>query len=174
MGRPRRCIKPSLWRAGVLKSPGEARSFAARPPALANLTLREFCRLHGSSADPYVRIVARKRDLGAEENYSAALPILTGRWGDLVGDCSVSPCAELDGVVDFIDVAAIIVDKFRNLAHAPQQARADIAENRLDTRIDFIDISWAVAAFRGWGYPFDGRVPCKSSTVANWQLGIGD
>ena len=40
-------------------------------------------------------------------------------------------------------------------------AQVDIAENRPDTRIDFIDISWAVAAFRGWGYPFDGPVPCK-------------
>ncbi len=98
-------------------------------------------------------------DFGDESNYSAPLPIATSRWGDLVGDCGVTPCTPPDGRVDFIDISAC-VEKFKNSPVAPRKARADVASDNVDRKIDFVDISWVVEAFRGNVYPFDGPDEC--------------
>jgi hypothetical protein len=85
--------------------------------------------------------------------------VSTSKWGDLVGDCGVTPCTPPDGVVDFVDISAV-VDKFKDLPGAPRKARADLSPDYLDKVIDFDDISSVVDAFRGFPYPFDGPDMC--------------
>jgi len=88
------------------------------------------------------------------------LIVHTGSWGDAVGDCAVTPCTGPDGLVDFVDIMAV-VDKFRNLPTAPIKARADLCPDEPDGIIDFVDISWIVGAFRGHAYPYDGPAGCQ-------------
>ncbi|MGB2986770.1 MAG: C1 family peptidase [Phycisphaerae bacterium] len=92
-----------------------------------------------------------------EVNYSIPLTITTSLWGDVVGDCAMTPCSPPDGDCDFDDIAAI-VDKFRNLAGALMKARADIVGDSPlgipDRLANFLDISCIVEAFRGLPYPF--------------------
>ncbi len=85
--------------------------------------------------------------------FSPARFISMSRWGDVVGDCSVTPCLPPNGTVDFIDISAV-VDKFRNLPGAPDKARADVSPAVPDRVIDFVDISYVVDSFRGNDYPF--------------------
>jgi len=94
-----------------------------------------------------------------EGSYSAALGAPTSTYGDLVGDCSVSPCTPPDGRIDFIDISAV-VEKFRGLGGAPIKVRADLAGDVPDRIIDFVDISAAVDAFRGLPANFAGPSGC--------------
>ncbi|MGB2985633.1 MAG: hypothetical protein WBE26_07090, partial [Phycisphaerae bacterium] len=94
-------------------------------------------------------------DPTTEENYSPALTVWTSEWGDLVGDCAVTPCTPPDGDADYNDITAV-VDKFRNLPGAVIKARADLAGDLPDMLVNFVDISGAVDAFRGVEYPFPG------------------
>jgi hypothetical protein len=89
----------------------------------------------------------------ADDASALALIVDTARWGDLVGDCSVTPCTPPDGKVDFIDISAI-VGKFQDSEWAPIKARADVAPEVPDRVIDFSDIMYVVDAFRGQPYPF--------------------
>lgn len=97
-------------------------------------------------------------DTSDESNYSPPLSITTSRWGDSVGNCAVTPCTPPNGVVDFIDIAAI-VDKFKNEIWAISKTRADLFDNLPDRFVDFVDISSTVDAFRGDPYPLDGPTP---------------
>jgi hypothetical protein len=96
-------------------------------------------------------------DLGV--GLSAPLAVITGSWGDVVGDCSATPCTAPNGECNFDDISAV-VDKFKNLPGAPIKARVDIAPQLPDRVIDFVDISTLVDAFRGIPYPFDLPDPC--------------
>ena len=74
------------------------------------------------------------------------------------------------GVIDFTDISSI-VEKFKNLpcepgltSGVPQKARADLinATTSLpmpDRKIDFVDISYCVDAFRGAAAPPPGPPP---------------
>ena len=77
-----------------------------------------------------------------------------GKWGD-----ANSPSGG-GGQPDFVDISAI-VDKFGNLASAPDTSRTDLRgagnpgdPNVADGVIDFTDISIDVDAFSGQAYPF--------------------
>ncbi len=98
-------------------------------------------------------------DMG-EAVYSEPLILHTSKWGDLVGDCTLTACSSPQGIADFVDIAAV-VDKFKNTDGAQSKTRTDLAGNLPDLKIDFMDISYAVEAFRGLGYPFDGPVGCE-------------
>jgi hypothetical protein len=98
-------------------------------------------------------------DVENETHYSAALTATTSRWGDLVGDCSVTPCTPPNTVVNFDDIASV-VDKFKNLGGAPTKPRADLAPDLPDRIVDFVDIPSAVDAFRGRPYPYGGPTGC--------------
>ena len=87
-----------------------------------------------------------------ESYYSDPLSVTTSALGDVVGDCGVQPCSAPQGVIDFVDISAV-VDKFRNLETALQKARADVINNNVsapppDRAVDFVDISSVVDAFR--------------------------
>jgi hypothetical protein len=107
----------------------------------------------------HVKSIDCECDPSNEADYSPALVITTSKWGDLVGECAVTPCTPPDGTVDFVDIAAI-VDKFKNLPAAPIKARTDIAPDLPDRIIDFTDIPSVVEAFRGLPYPYDGPSGC--------------
>ena len=86
------------------------------------------------------------------ESYPTALQVVLSTSGDLVDDCGVTPCTSPQGVVDFVDIAAV-VDKFRNLPNAIRKARSDIVNSDVaqpipDRIVDFVDISCVVDAFR--------------------------
>jgi len=97
----------------------------------------------------------------AESSYSDPLTVPTSEWGDIVGHCEIDPCTPPNGVVDFLDISAV-VDKFRNLPGAPTKSRTDLVGSLPDLVIDFVDISSCVDAFRGLPYPFSGPdlAPC--------------
>ncbi len=85
--------------------------------------------------------------------YSVPLTVVMSEAGDVVGNCTVTPCTPPDCDVDFVDIPAL-VDKFRNLPGAPRKARSDlIGANCLDPlpdrMVSFVDITYAVDAFRG-------------------------
>jgi len=91
-------------------------------------------------------------DTAHAPSYSSALAIDLSAVGDVVGDCAVTPCTSPQGVVDFVDISAV-VDKFRNLPSAPRKARADLLNSTVtlpspDRKVDFVDISYCVDAFR--------------------------
>ncbi|MGD2110307.1 MAG: CRTAC1 family protein [Phycisphaerae bacterium] len=87
-----------------------------------------------------------------ESSYSDPLTIHTSALGDVVGDCGVVPCTAPQGVIDFIDISAV-VEKFKNADAAIQKARADVINNTTtlsppDRAVDFVDIASVVDAFR--------------------------
>ncbi len=90
-----------------------------------------------------------------EYGFSEPVAILTAsEWGDVVGDCDVTPCTVPDGVVDFEDITAV-VEKFRNEPGAPIKSRADLINSDVtnpepDRKVDFVDITFCVDAFRGF------------------------
>ncbi|MGD2111658.1 MAG: hypothetical protein PVI86_19965, partial [Phycisphaerae bacterium] len=92
-------------------------------------------------------------DIGDVLHYSEPLTINTSRFGDVVGDCGVQPCSAPQGVVDYIDISAV-VEKFKNAETAPKKSRADVIHSNPeiavpDLRVDFVDIASVVDAFRG-------------------------
>ncbi|MGD2111020.1 MAG: S8 family serine peptidase [Phycisphaerae bacterium] len=97
-------------------------------------------------------------DIG-EVAFSSPLTIHTSRWGDVAGDCSLTACTSPQGIVDFVDIAAV-VDKFKNLEGAESKSRTDLTGDLPDLKIDFVDISHTVEAFTGSAYPFDGPTGC--------------
>jgi hypothetical protein len=88
-----------------------------------------------------------------EARYSPPLSMGTSAAGDVVGDCAAYPCTPPQGVVDFVDISAV-VDKFKNEPAALRKARADVVNSNTslpepDKKVDFVDISCIVDAFRG-------------------------
>jgi hypothetical protein len=100
-------------------------------------------------------------DTAREEAYSFPLGVTMSRWGDLVSDCTTSPCGPPDDRIDVVTDVAALVDKFRNLDGAPIKARADLEPGVPDCMVNISDASVAVDAFRGFAYPFaPGPSPC--------------
>jgi hypothetical protein len=98
-------------------------------------------------------------DTGVEASYSAPLSVETSAWGDILKDCTTTPCGPPDGVVNVPTDVTAIVDKFRNLAGAPIKARCDLAgtppnDGALDFKIAILDVMWCLNAFIGGEYPF--------------------
>ena len=107
-----------------------------------------------------IQVIHELCDTDEDNRYSAPYVVSTSAvWGDVVGNCGVTPCTPPNGIADFVDVAAM-VDKFRNLPTAPVKARAELASDEPDLKIDFVDISHCVDAFRGNVYPFSGPGVC--------------
>lgn len=93
----------------------------------------------------------------------AVLLATTPVWADIVG---LGPSDPPNGIVDFADISAV-VDRFKSQPTAPKGTRCDLGENRPSggvlLGINFLDVSYAVDAFRGAGYPFTGPsapLPC--------------
>jgi len=103
-------------------------------------------------------------DPSVEANFSEPLVVTTSNWGDVVGNGYgvVYPGVwdPPQGVVDFNDISSL-VDKFRNLPTAGRKSRLDLSPQFPDMKIDFVDISYCVDAFRGYGYALGGPDECQ-------------
>jgi hypothetical protein len=89
---------------------------------------------------------------GDEDAYSPSLSVVLSAIGDVVRDCGAFPCPPPNGVIDFVDISAV-VEKFKNEPTAPRKARADVINSDVsqplpDRKVDFVDISYIVEAFR--------------------------
>jgi len=124
-----------------------------------------------------IRAIDEACHTGIPDNYSGALDVPMSPVGDIVGDCGVTPCTPPQGVVDFVDISAV-VDKFRNLPAAPRKARADLINSEItqplpDKKVDFVDISYCVDAFRAQALLLPGPPitdPCGSAAKADAGL----
>jgi hypothetical protein len=101
-----------------------------------------------------VEAIAYGCDTAVEANYAPPLPTTTSVWGDLVGNCAVNPCLPPDGLVGVTTDVTAILDKFKNLFGAPTKARCDLEPAALDLTINITDVTCALDAFRGFGYPY--------------------
>jgi hypothetical protein len=103
-----------------------------------------------------IQAIACACDAGMEGNYSIALNVATGVWGDIV-----APYGNGSGdQPDFADISEL-VEKFKNAPGAPIKARTDVAPEIPDSRVDYVDIAWVVDAFQGSAFPFAGPAPCE-------------
>ncbi len=94
------------------------------------------------------------------DNFSGALTVVASATGDVAGDCVEASFTSPQGVVDFVDIAAL-VEKFKNAPGALRKARADlistdIARPAPDWKVDFADITYCVDAFRSQASPLAG------------------
>ena len=99
-------------------------------------------------------------DTAIDSAYSVSLNVAaSAEWGDITGDCSATPCSPPDGQADFIDITAIVY-KLKETPGSTHKSRVDLAPGLVDLKVDFLDISSAVGAFRGEAYPFTPPAPC--------------
>ena len=89
--------------------------------------------------------------------------VTMSRWGDLTGsfDEEGGFWTEPDGTVDLVTDIVAVIDKFSNRPGAPPKARADLHPALPNQRIDMLDVTFALGAFRGEPYPFSPDAsPC--------------
>jgi hypothetical protein len=112
------------------------------------------------SSEYDLAVISPDCDTANETNYSAALNVRTGIWGD-IADPIQQPAPALRTQPDFGDLSAL-VEKFRALPTAPIVARSMLQPNIPNPamQVNFSDISACVDAFRGAAYPFSGPAPC--------------
>ncbi|UCC29690.1 MAG: hypothetical protein JSU86_15980, partial [Phycisphaerales bacterium] len=92
-----------------------------------------------------------------EGSFSAPLCMRQSAWGDVVDNCVTYPCRPPNGVVDFIDVSAVL-DRFKNLGPpeynpAVVKVRAEHDWETPNQRIDVSDVTFCLDAFLGVCYP---------------------
>ena len=112
-----------------------------------------------------IQSIETGHDISVEDNFSAPVEIHTSIWGDVVRNCATYPCSPPDGSVDVATDITALVDKYRNLWGAVMQARGDLVHFSggpvPDQRTFVVDVTHALDAFRGFGYPFSpGPRPC--------------
>ena len=97
-----------------------------------------------------------------EANYSPALALGSGRWGDVVGpfDTGLGTWTDADGSVDVATDVVAVLDKFGSLPGSPTKARADLEPATPDQKINITDVTVILDAFGGAGYPFAPPAPC--------------
>jgi len=104
--------------------------------------------------------IAAGCSLGEESAYSTPIPVDTSLWGDIVKDCQTNPCGGPNNIKEIIDVVALL-DKFKNKFGAIKKSRADVEPGTLDWTVNISDVTSALDAFGGDGYPFaPGPAPC--------------
>lgn len=98
-------------------------------------------------------------------SYNKPLDIPTSEWGDVAGDVEGDVWTPPDGIVDFMDISAVL-GKFKNeeIPPAIRKARADLQSaigvpyvgntDEVDDVVDFNDIMLCVDAFRRIHVPF--------------------
>jgi hypothetical protein len=93
-------------------------------------------------------------DIHFENQYSVPLLLATCGWGDVVEDCTVTPCGPPDGVVNVTTDVRALLDKWKNLAGAPRKVRCDLEPALPDHVINITDVTYGLDAFKGFDYPF--------------------
>lgn len=110
-----------------------------------------------------IEAVSEGCNVSSEDDFSAPLTVRTSKWGDVVRNCQTCPCWFPNGLVQMVDVTAVL-DKFMNLYCAPIKARCDLEPSQPDQIVNITDVNRTLEAFLGFGYPFDGppaNDPCQ-------------
>jgi hypothetical protein len=96
--------------------------------------------------------VPEECSIAVELNYSTALTVVTGRWGDIEAPYS-PPAASQQPDLD--DVSSL-VNKFKGALGAPIKVRTLLADQTPDPApdVDFEHIAACVDAFKGVPYPY--------------------
>ena len=109
----------------------------------------------------------------SELNYSSPLVLTAPTWGDTIEDATTIPPGPPNGVVEIIDVLAVI-GRFGSLPGSIVKARADLAPGCLDLVIDISDILNALQGFEGLDYRFEPTAPDPcDSTCFNQSIAVG-
>ena len=104
-------------------------------------------------------------DTAAEEDYSPSLEWDSSIWGDLVKDCTTTPCGPPDGIVNVTTDVTAVLDKYKNLPNAVSKVRADLEGSPAgnpplpDQAINITDVTYCLSAFLGEAYPPAGFPP---------------
>lgn len=96
----------------------------------------------------------------AAANFSLPHVLRTGRWGDVVGTCSVYGCSSPDGRVDAGSDAMMVLSKFANRPGSVSKIWTDLDPAAPDQQINIADLTRVLDAFRGAVYPFGGPPGC--------------
>jgi len=141
----------------------------------------------GAPADPEsvmpatydVQAIDPMCSLPIEGNYSAPMTLTNSKWGDTVGDCTAPPCSPPNGRVNVTTDVTALVNSYRNLSTAPSQARSDllgsVGDATVDQKTSMFDLTAAIDAFRGLGYPPStlppvGDPPCIGPSVVDTTM----
>ena len=92
--------------------------------------------------------------------FSSPLTVDTSLWGDLVGNCAVTPCTPPDDAVNIATDLVAILDTFSGLPTGAGKVRVDIEPGLPNNIVDIVDVTRGQDAFRGFAYPFDGPQGC--------------
>lgn len=95
-------------------------------------------------------------DLSNDSSYSVPLTLIQSRWGDLVGNCGGDVCTPPDDVVGMTTDVTATLNKFKNLAGAPNKSRSDVEPSLLDQMINISDVTKVLDGFRGLAYSLAG------------------
>ena len=101
-----------------------------------------------------------------QTSFSEPIQVATSIWGDIVKDCTTTPCGPPDGGVDIVTDVTSVLDKFKNLANAPAKTRADVEPSLADLLINISDVTFVLNAFGGSAFPFAPviQTPCTLGT----------
>ena len=100
----------------------------------------------------HVQAVRETCPAAINASYSLPLALATSRWGDLVGQCSSTPCSAPDGIINVSADIVAILDKFMERDGAVVKVRADIEPALPDRVINISDAVQALDAFSGGSY----------------------
>ena len=142
-----------VYHEGIVPSVGQHNQAGLMPTTYTVHVIGEVCR----------------RDDPA--NYSDPLRLVTSKWGDVVLDTASAPYGPPEGIVQIVDVIALL-EKFQNTETASVSARVDLIGGNEpkylpDHLIDIGDIVTALSSFEGDRYPTSeitgvpSPVPCS-------------
>ena len=100
-------------------------------------------------------------NIGSESDFSTALVLDSGVWGDVVGpfDGGAGSWTDADGSVDVASDVVAVLDKFGSLPGSPAKARADLEPETPDQTINITDVTVILDAFGGAAYPYEPPAP---------------
>ena len=133
-------------------------------PVFENWTGCDSLHLYGGAVVPggiySIQAIDDACDTSVESNYSAALDLATGRWGDVSGNFVDGRWSDPDGNVDVISDAVACLSKFANSLGAPSKVRADLEPNSPNLIIGITDVLKVIEAFQGFEYALAGPSDC--------------
>ncbi len=110
-----------------------------------------------------VQAIVETCDVSVEQNFSDPSVAFTSLWGDTIKDCTTVPCGPPEGIINIVDVSAIL-DEFVTAPDSIIKARADLEPGCPDLVINIADALSALAGFQGLGYGFEpsSEDPCDA------------
>ena len=108
-----------------------------------------------------IQLVEQSCNVASEASFSMPLRLTQSKWADVGGPFSAGSWTPPDTTVDVAFDIISILEGFRSLPGAPIKARVDLEPATPDRVINILDVTRALDAFRGFGYPFSPQpLPC--------------